>query len=49
MSEFDEFLEIKEKFFYNLNLFLQKNRVDNFLCDMVGNDMIINFISFILI
>lgn len=49
MSELDESLEIKEKPFHNLNSPLQKNRADNFLCEMVGNDMITNFISFTLI
>lgn len=45
MSELDESLEIKEKPFHNLNSPLQKNRADNFLCDMVSNDMITIFIS----
>lgn len=49
MSELDESLEIKEKPFHNLNSPLQKNTADNFLCDMVGNDMITNLISFTLI
>lgn len=39
MSELDESLKIKEDRRQNLN------RADNFLCDMVSNDMITIFIS----
>lgn len=46
MSELDESLKIKEKPFHNFNSPLQNlNRADNFLCDMVNNDMITIFIS----